>query len=76
MRGERGYDVPTGTLWFPGVTMVQEVFDLMAGFSTPPGHGHNYNASIVEGTAAVAAPDGWTAADSARLTDLLTATQP
>ncbi|MBU3700433.1 MAG: hypothetical protein FGM58_00065 [Acidimicrobiia bacterium] len=76
MRGPRGYDVPTDTQWFPVVTFVQQLFDLMAGFSTPPGHGHNYNASIVEGTAAVAAPDGWTAADSARLTDLLTATQP
>lgn len=73
MKGRRGYDVPTGTFWFPGVTLVQEVFDLMAGFSTPPGHGHNYNASIVYGVAAVAAPPGWTQADSARLTDVLTA---
>ena len=73
MRGERGYDVPTGTFWFPGVTFVQEVFDLMAGFSTPPGHGHNYNASIAYGVAAVAAPAGWSAADSARLTQVLTA---
>lgn len=76
MHGPRGYDVPTDTQWFPVVTFVQQLFDLMAGFSTPPGHGHNYNASIVEGTAAVAAPDGWTAADSARLTGLLTDTQP
>ena len=74
MRGQRGYDVPSGTLWFPGVTLVQEVFDLMAGFSTPPGHGHNYNASIVYGVAAVAAPNGWSSADSARLTQLLAAT--
>ena len=71
MRGERGYDVPDGTMWFPVVTMVQEVFDLMAGFSTPPGHGHNYNASIVYGVAAVAAPEGWTQDDSGRLTAVL-----
>jgi len=71
MRGERGYDVPSGTLWFPGVTFVQELFDLMAGFSTPPGHGHNYNASIVYGVSGVAAPDGWKAGDSERLSDLL-----
>ncbi len=74
MRGQRGYDVPSGTLWFPGVTLVQEVFDLMAGFSTPPGHGHNYNASIVYGVAGVAAPNGWSSADSARLTQLLAET--
>lgn len=76
MRGPRGYDVPTDTQWFPVVTFVQQLFDLMAGFSTPPGHGHNYNASIVEGTAAVAAPDGWSVADSIRLRDLLGATYP
>ena len=74
MRGQRGYDVPSGTLWFPGVTMVQEVFDLMAGFSTPPGHGHNYNASIVYGVAGIGAPSGWTSADSARLSQLLATT--
>lgn len=76
MQGERGYDVPSGTLWFPGVTFVQEIFDLMAGFSTPPGHGHNYNASIVYGVAGVAAPDGWTLAASERLSDLLAAADP
>lgn len=73
MRGQRGYDVPSGTLWFPGVTFIQEVFDLMAGFSTPPGHGHNYNASIVYGVAAVAAPDGWSTASTERLSQLLVA---
>ena len=74
MDSPRGYDVPASSMWFPVVTFVQEVFDLMAGFSTPPGHGHNYNASIVYGTAAVAAPDGWTSADSARLTNHLAST--
>ena len=49
------------------VTGLQEVFDLIAGFSAASGHGHNYDADFVSGWAAVAPPAEWTAADSARL---------
>jgi uncharacterized membrane protein len=63
----RGYDVPARAGWFPVVTGIQEVFDLMAGFSAPSGHGHNYDVDLVAGWAAVAPPAQWTAADSARL---------
>ena len=38
----RGPDVPEGGPWVPFVTGIQGVFDLMAGFSAPPGHGHDY----------------------------------
>lgn len=62
-----GYDVSPAVRWFPGVTFVQSLFDLMAGFSAPPGHGHDYQPSFAAGWAAIVAPDGWTAADTARL---------
>lgn len=64
-----GYDVPAHPIWFPVVTFVQELFDLMAGFSAPPGHGHNYNPDQANGWASISAPPGWTAADTARLDD-------
>lgn len=66
-----GYDVPSDPRWFPGVTFVQEVFDLMAGFSATPGHGHNYDPNVTDGWAAISAPPGWTAADTTRLNALL-----
>jgi uncharacterized membrane protein len=49
-------------LWVPGVTLLQEVFDLMAGFSAPPGYGHNYDPDMADAWVAVAAPDDWSAA--------------
>ena len=41
----RGYDVPARAGWFPIVTGVQEVADLIAGFSAPSGYGHNYGST-------------------------------
>lgn len=63
----RGYDVPERGRWFPIVTGVQGVFDLMAGFGAPPGFGHDYRLDFVEGWTQVAPPSGWTAADTAAL---------
>ncbi|MDA0633010.1 alpha/beta-hydrolase family protein [Nonomuraea sp. MCN248] len=53
--------------WFPLVTFWQVLGDMTSGLGVPPGHGHRYGALIVDGWAAVAAPPGWTAEDSARL---------
>lgn len=66
-----GYDVPAHPVWFPVVTFVQEIFDLMAGFSAPPGHGHNYDPDQANGWASISAPPGWTSADTVRLDRLL-----
>jgi uncharacterized membrane protein len=63
----KGYDVLARAGWFPIVTGVQEVADLIAGFSAPSGYGHNYAIDFVSGWAAVAPPVRWTEADSARL---------
>ena len=62
-----GYDVSPRTGWFPIVTFTQVVADLIAGFSAPPGYGHNYAVDLITGWAAVAAPEGWTNADTSRL---------
>jgi uncharacterized membrane protein len=67
----RGYDVPDRGSWVPVVTWVQTVHDLIAGFSAPPGHGHDYSVDYVSAFAAVVPPDGWTQADTDRLSDLL-----
>jgi uncharacterized membrane protein len=61
------YDVPPAATWVPFVTFVQESFDLMAGFSATPGFGHDYRTDFVHSWAAIAPPEGWTAADSDRL---------
>ncbi|MDJ0954898.1 MAG: alpha/beta-hydrolase family protein [Acidimicrobiia bacterium] len=70
-----GSGVSPDTQWFPVVTFWQVVADLVVGFGTDPGFGHNYAAEFVQGWAAVAAPDGWTSADTDRLRDFLTPLQ-
>jgi uncharacterized membrane protein len=63
----KGDDVPQRAQWVPLVTWVQEVADLVAGFSAPAGHGHNYSQEFVSAWAAVVPPAGWTDADTSRL---------
>jgi uncharacterized membrane protein len=57
---ERGYDVMDETRWVPFVTFWQVTADLALGFSTEPGHGHNYTGEHVDGWAAILDPEGWT----------------
>jgi uncharacterized membrane protein len=66
-----GAGVPSPLQWAPGVTMAQEVFDLMAGFGAPPGYGHDYDPNIADAWVAVAAPDTWSAQDTLRLREVL-----
>lgn len=68
----RGYDVPDRGGWFPIVTGIQGVFDLMAGFAAPPGFGHDYRLDYVRGFASILPPAGWTDADTTRLEQFLT----
>lgn len=76
LQGRRGPDVPTRAHWFPIVTWGQTSADLIAGFSTPPGHGHNYDGAWPEAWAAVAAPEGWTRADTVALSKRIAAFPP
>lgn len=52
----KGYDIPARARWFPIVTGLQQVADLIAGFSAESGHGHNYSIDFVSGWAAVVPP--------------------
>jgi uncharacterized membrane protein len=72
MEHPRGFDVPDRGRWFPIVTGIQSVFDLMAGFAAPPGFGHDYRLDYVRGFAAIVPPDGWTDADTTALESFLT----
>jgi uncharacterized membrane protein len=67
MDSPRGYDVPDAARWFPVISGVQAVADLVNQLYPPPGFGHDYGTEYVEGWAEVAPPDGWTNADTRRL---------
>jgi uncharacterized membrane protein len=73
LRGERGPDVSPAMHWYPGITFWQTTVDLIFANKVPAGHGHIYGSGTVDGWAAVAAPPGWTTADTVRLRALLDA---
>lgn len=45
----RGADVSDAMLWFPGVTYLHLVADMIMGVAVPAGHGHNFGDVIVDG---------------------------
>ncbi|MBX7432313.1 alpha/beta hydrolase [Mycobacterium sp. Y57] len=53
--------------WYPIITFWQVAADLSNALSVPRGHGHNYGDLLLDGWVGVAAPDGWTAADTERI---------
>ncbi|MCC2321174.1 alpha/beta hydrolase [Cellulomonas xiejunii] len=57
--------------WFPVVTFWQLTFDLLNAKSVPDGYGHNYDGLVLDGWVGVVPPDGWTAADTARVRAVL-----
>ncbi|HEU4511802.1 MAG TPA: alpha/beta-hydrolase family protein [Nocardioidaceae bacterium] len=63
----RAPDVSPDMFWIPGVTFWQVTADLAANYGVPAGHGHRYVQIYADGFATVAAPEGWTHADSLRL---------
>lgn len=67
----RGSDVSPAMSWYPVVTFWQVTADLVNSQSVPDGHGHNYNDLILDGWVAVAAPEGWTDADTERVRNVL-----
>ena len=69
----RGPDVPKGGPWVPFVTFTQSVFDLMAGFGAPPGHGHDYRPEWPGAWAQVVPAEGWTAQDTNALSTFMDA---
>lgn len=67
----RGTDVLPSTRWVPLVTFWQTTIDLFVAGQAPAGHGHNYHLEYADGWAAIAPPDGWDAADTAVLRDVV-----
>ncbi len=71
LREPPGFDRSPSMRWYPIVTFFQVSAD-MAGNVTdstgaPPGHGHKYGDTQLDGWVAVAAPDGWTSFDTDRV---------
>jgi uncharacterized membrane protein len=67
----RGKDVLGATRWIPFVTFWQLSADLALGFSTQPGHGHDYSGEHVYGWAAVLQPKDWSAEKAERLRQII-----
>ncbi len=62
-----GTDRTASMRWYPIITFWQVAADITNASSVPAGHGHNYGQSVLDGWAAVAPPDGWTADDTERI---------
>jgi uncharacterized membrane protein len=60
-------DRAPGFRWVPLVTFWQGAFDLVDSLGVPTGYGHNFGSNVVDGWVAIAPPEDWTAADTARL---------
>lgn len=66
-----GPDVLPGLRWLPIVTYWQVTMDLSVAEEPAMGYGHNYVLEYADAWAAIAAPRGWTDADTDALRDLL-----
>lgn len=67
----RGFDVPRAAGWYPIVSAVHAVADMIFQLDTPPGFGHVYSTEYVKGWTSVIPPDAWTDADTARLDEFV-----
>jgi uncharacterized membrane protein len=70
-----GRDRTASMRWYPIVTFWQVAADMTNAASVPGGHGHNYGDYILDGWAGVAAPPGWTKADTERIRTALRDTE-
>lgn len=71
LREPRGDDVDPGVRWFPFVTFWQTTFDMVFSTDVPDGYGHSYGADAADFWADILQPQGWTAADTERLRDIV-----
>ena len=62
-----GADRTASMRWYPIISFWQVGADMTNALSVPGGHGHNYGDSVLDGWAAVVAPDGWTDQDTERV---------
>ncbi|HEY5853303.1 MAG TPA: alpha/beta hydrolase [Aldersonia sp.] len=66
-----GFDRLPAMSWFPIVTFWQVTADLANAAGVPDGHGHNYGSAVLDGWVAIAAPEGWSPADTERVRDAM-----
>ncbi|WP_241991463.1 alpha/beta-hydrolase family protein [Paraburkholderia sp. RAU2J] len=71
MARPRGFDMPDAMHWFPIVSGVQAMGDLLNQLGVPPVFGHNYSSEYIKGWASVMPPEGWTDADTTRLAQFI-----
>ncbi|OBB15886.1 hypothetical protein A5662_06300 [Mycobacteriaceae bacterium 1482268.1] len=71
LREPPGRDRSPVMRWYPIITFWQVAADMTNASSVPGGHGHNYGEYVLDGWAAVAPPDGWTAEDTDRIRNAL-----
>ena len=71
LKEPRGPDVSPDMQWRPVITFWQVAVDQFFANGVPAGHGHVYGSGVVDGWAALAAPPGWTDADTVRLRGVL-----
>lgn len=66
-----GFDRSAAMRWYPIITFWQVSADMAGNVTSsqgsPVGHGHNYGDRQLDGWVAVAAPEGWTTADTERI---------
>ncbi len=68
MRAPRGPDVSPELRWYPLVTVLQLLFDVVIGTASPIGHGHVYAAEhYIDAWVAVTDVQGWPDGEIARL---------
>ena len=57
--------------WYPVLTWLQVTVDQFVGVSVPDGQGHNYGGAMPATWAEASQPPDWTAADTARLEEII-----
>jgi uncharacterized membrane protein len=62
---------PANVRWFPIVSGVQAVADMVHQLSPPPGFGHVYSTDYAKGWASIMPPEGWREADTERLNQFI-----
>jgi len=67
MEQPRGFGVLDNVRWFPIVSVVQAMADVLNQLNPPPGFGHVYSTDYVKAWASITRPEGWTEADTKRL---------
>lgn len=72
MEDPRGPDVSKELRWYPVVTFLQLLVDVMTATTSPMGHGHVYAPEhYIDGWMHVTRPQGWTVSELARLKEML-----